>query len=58
MVEQPSRGTLRAEPTESNTQHGSASYCDVAAALVNLADDAERTWERKALFFNYAGAAG
>ncbi len=51
-------GTLRAEPTENNIQHGSASYCDVADALVKLAGDAERTWERKALFFNYAGAAG
>jgi NAD(P)-dependent dehydrogenase (short-subunit alcohol dehydrogenase family) len=57
MVEQPSRGTLRAEPTASNIQRGSASYCDVADALVKLAGDAERTWERKALFFNY-GAAG
>jgi len=53
-----SRGALRAEPTENNLQRGSASYCDVADALVRLAGDAERTWERKALFFNYAGAAG
>jgi hypothetical protein len=58
MVEQPSRGALRAEPTKGNIQHGSASYCDVADALVRLAGDAERTWERKALFFNYAGSAG
>jgi hypothetical protein len=58
MLEQPSRGTLRAEPTKDNIQHGSASYCDVADALVRLAGDAERTWERKALFFNYAGGAG
>ena len=58
MVEQASRGTLRAEPTENNIQHGSASYCDVADTLVKLAGDRERTWERKALFFNYAGAAG
>ncbi len=58
MVEQPSRGTLRAEPTENNIQHGSASYCDVADALVKLAGDADRAWERKALFFNYASAAG
>ena len=57
MLEQPSRGTLRAEPTKDNIQHGSASYCDVADALVRLAGDAERTWERKALFFNYAGGA-
>ncbi|XYI02169.1 NAD(P)-dependent oxidoreductase [Sorangium sp. So ce1128] len=53
MLEQPSRGTLRAEPTKDNIQHGSVSYCDVADALVRLAGDAERTWERKALFFNY-----
>jgi hypothetical protein len=58
MVEQPSRGALRAEPTKHNIQHGSASYCDVADALVRLAGDAEQTWERKALFFNYAGGAG
>jgi hypothetical protein len=58
MLEQPSRGMLRAEPTKDNIQHGSASYCDVADALVRLAGDAERTWERKALFFNYAGGAG
>lgn len=57
MLEQPSLGTLRAEPTKDNIQHGSASYCDVADALVRLAGDRERTWERKALFFNYAGAA-
>jgi NAD(P)-dependent dehydrogenase (short-subunit alcohol dehydrogenase family) len=53
MVEQPSRGALRAEPTRNNIQHGSVSYCDVADALVRLASDQERTWERKALFFNY-----
>lgn len=55
MLEQPSRGTLRPEPTDDNIQHGSVSYCDVADALVRLAGDAERTWEHKALFFNYAG---
>ena len=54
MVEEPSRGTLRAETTKDNIQHGSASYCDVADALVALAGDEKRTWERKALFFNYA----
>jgi nucleoside-diphosphate-sugar epimerase len=54
MVEEPSRGTLRAEPTKGNIQHGKASYCDVADAFVELAGDAARTWERKALFFNYA----
>ncbi|MGK3985563.1 hypothetical protein WME99_21130 [Sorangium sp. So ce136] len=52
MLEQPSRGTLRAEPTKDNIQHGSVSYRDVTDALVRLADDAVRTWERKALFFN------
>jgi hypothetical protein len=30
------------------------SYCDVADAFVQLADDEKRTWEHKALFFNYA----
>jgi len=55
MVEEPSRGTLRPEPTTNNIQRGKASYCDVADAFVKLADDPERTWERKAIFFNYAG---
>jgi len=58
MVEQPSRGVLRAEATRSNIQRGSVSYCDVADALVRLAGDADRTWERRALFFNYTGASG
>lgn len=57
MLEQPSRDALRAEPTRDNIQHGSVSYCDVADALVRLASDAERTWERKALFFNYTAAS-
>jgi hypothetical protein len=56
MVEQSSRGTLRAETAKDNIQHGSASYADVADALVRLAGDAERKWERKALFFNYAAS--
>ncbi len=56
MVEASSRGTLRAEATLNNIQHGSVSYIDVAKALVQLASDDERTWERKALFFNYANA--
>ena len=56
MLEQPSRGALRAEPTRNNIQHGAASYCDVADALIQLAGDETRGWERKALFFNYAGA--
>jgi NAD(P)-dependent dehydrogenase (short-subunit alcohol dehydrogenase family) len=54
MVEEPSRGSLRAEPTPNNIQRGRVSYCDVADALVRLATDTERTWERRALFFNYA----
>jgi NAD(P)-dependent dehydrogenase (short-subunit alcohol dehydrogenase family) len=54
MVDERSRGALRSEPTPNNIQRGSVSYCDVAAALVRLASDTERTWERKALFFNYA----
>ena len=54
MVEAPSRGTLRPETTLNNIQHGKASFVDVAEALVRLADDETRTWERKALFFNYA----
>lgn len=54
MLEAPSRGPLRAEATLNNIQHGSVSYVDVAAALVRLASDEMRTWERKALFFNYA----
>jgi nucleoside-diphosphate-sugar epimerase len=54
MVEEPSRGTLRAETTRKNIQHGVVSYCDVADALVRLAADGQRTWERQALYFNYA----
>ncbi|WP_263359801.1 NAD(P)-dependent oxidoreductase [Acidicapsa ligni] len=53
MVEAPSRGTLCAEATLDNIQRGSVSYVDVAEALVKLASDEERRWERKALFFNY-----
>jgi hypothetical protein len=56
MVETPSRGALEAQPTNDNIQHGSVSYCDVADALVKLAGDETRAWERKALFFNYASA--
>lgn len=56
MVEQPSRGRLRPEPARNNIQHGAASYSDVADALVALAADETRAWERQALFFNYAGA--
>lgn len=54
MVEAAPRGTLRAEPTKGNVARGRVSYSDVADALVRLAGDGERTWERKALFFNYA----
>ena len=54
MVEGPPRGELRAEPTANNIQRGSASYSDVADAFVRLAGDAARTWERKAIYFNYA----
>lgn len=57
MVVEPSRGQLRPEPTKDNIQRGPASYCDVADALVELAGDPRRTWERKALFFNYATGA-
>ncbi len=57
MVEQPSRGPLQPGPTLHNIQRGSASYCDVADALVRLAGDGARTWERKALYFNYASGA-
>ena len=42
------------QPTPKNIQHGSVSYVDVAAAFVRLAGDPARTWERKALYFNYA----
>ncbi len=58
MVEEPSRGALRPEPTRDNIQYGAASYCDVADALVSLAGDPEHTWERRALFFNYRNDAG
>ena len=34
-------------------QHGSVSDRDVADALVALASDEARRWERNALFFNY-----
>ncbi len=56
MVEATSRGRLRAEATLNNIQNGSVSYIDVAEALVELAGDEKRTWERKALFFNYANS--
>lgn len=53
MVEAPSRGLLRPETTLNNIQRGSVSYVDVAEALTQLASDEMRTWERKALYFNY-----
>ena len=52
--EAPSRGALRAEATEGNIQRGVAAVCDVGAALVALAGDAERRWDRQAVYFNYA----
>ncbi|KAJ3330889.1 hypothetical protein HDU76_004607 [Blyttiomyces sp. JEL0837] len=54
MVEKPSKGTLVPQPTLNNIQKGEASYCDVADALVKLAEDETRAWDRKALIFNYA----
>ena len=57
MVEEPSRGTLRPEATLNNIQHGSVSYVDVAEALIQLASDDQRAWERKALFFNYGNGS-
>lgn len=56
MVVAPSQGTLHPEATLNNIQHGNVSYVDVAEALVQLASDEKRTWERKALFFNYINA--
>ena len=53
MEEAPSRGVLRAEATLDNIQRGAASYVDVGALLVQLAGDASRQWERKAIFMNY-----
>ena len=53
MVEAPSRGLLRPETTLNNIQRGSVSYVDVAEALMQLASDEMRTWERKAIYFNY-----
>jgi NAD(P)H-binding len=54
MVEAPPRGLLRPETTSNNIQRGSVSYVDVAEALMQLANDEMRTWERKPLYFNYA----
>ncbi len=54
MVEAPSRGVLHPETTLNNIQRGSVSYVDVAEALMQLANDEMRTWERKPLYFNYA----
>ena len=56
MVEATSRGRLRAETAVKNIQHGSVSYVDVAEALVRVAGEEGRKWERKALFFNYESA--
>jgi putative NADH-flavin reductase len=49
-----SRGALRAEATPGNIQRGTASACDIGAALVALAAGEERQWDRKAIYFNYA----
>lgn len=54
MDEHETRGRLLPEATLNNTQRGSASYCDVADAFIELAEDSSKKWERKALFFNYA----
>ena len=54
MQEAPSRGVLRAEATLDNTQRGAASYVDVGPLLVQLAGDASRQWERKAIVVNYS----
>jgi hypothetical protein len=53
-VEGPPRGTLRAQPTPQNIQHGRVSDCGVADALVRLAGDETRAWEHKALLCNDA----
>ena len=53
MVEAPTSGKLLPAATLNNIQHGAVSYVDVAEALVHLAGDEKRTWERQALFFNY-----
>jgi hypothetical protein len=53
MVEEPTKGSLRAEATHNNVQRGAVSYVDVADALVRLAGDDKRTWERQAIYFNY-----
>jgi putative NADH-flavin reductase len=53
IVDEPPRGVLEPQPTLNNIQNGSVSYSDLADALVALAADGRRAWERKALFFNY-----
>lgn len=53
MVDAPSKGRLQPEPTLNNIQHGSVSYTDVGAVLVEMAADAEATWDRKPCFLNY-----
>lgn len=53
MVEEPTRGLLQAQTTLNNIPKGSVSYDDVAPAVLALAADPTRQWERKAIFFNY-----
>ena len=49
MVEKPTQGTLEAQTTKDNIQHGEVAYTDVADALVALAGDEKRTWDRRAI---------
>lgn len=53
MAENPHQGTLVPQPTLDNIQHGTASYCDVADALVQLAGDKGKIWHRQPLILNY-----
>lgn len=58
MHEAPSKGVLRPEVTEgSKGQRGAASFVDVGAALLALADDGRNTkWRRHACYMNYGNA--
>ena len=47
------KGTLVPQTTTDNIQNGSASHEDMAKAMIKLVGDETRTWERKAIFFNY-----
>ena len=57
MVEEPSKGSLEAQTTANNMQRGTVSYCEVGDALVRLAGDKTRAWERKGVYFNYRAAS-